>query len=744
MFTIHGSSELSILIYDGLYRDGAAQAVTFQGEHRGESGNHDGWIAPGRLRPLQREVAEGYREGSLFLQGPAGSGKTTAAVYWAKSVIDRARSSDHLLILVPQLSLAQPYADIPLRFPGIDGGRMTVLTLGGLARRMTELFWPMIAEQAGFGLPSAQPKFLTLETATYFLASTIEPFLEQGLFQEITLERNQLYRQILDNLNKAVLVGFPLDEIGPRLAESWVGPAGRASVFDDAMRCAQAFRALCLRENLLDFSLQVELFFEYILPLEEFNAYRQRLATHLLVDNVEEDTPRSHDLIALLIPEMQASMLLYDTQAGFRRFLGADPDHALRLKDSCERVIEFTTAPSTASDVRALGVMLAQEFNIDLPKVGGEPLAALQVEVHRHLADAARWVAEEIDRLISVESIPPNEIAVVAPYLSDSLRFMIGHSLEQVKIPWFAFRPSHKIRDEPSSRSILTLAAIAHPGWGIMPGTEEVARMLGICIADLDPVRADLLARILYHPSGEPSWLAPFSQLREEMQLRLTAHVGERYEVLRSWLETYSAGGILPLDHFLRRVFGEILAQPGFGFANDLTAGSVISTLVDSVHKFRLVLEGQKALAGVDPGERYLRLVEEGVVTAQDLRLQPPGLEDGVLIAPAYTFLMANRIVSYQFWLDVGSDGWGERIYQPLTHPYVLSRQWERGRQWTDQEESAIQASIAGTLALGLTRRCANRIYALWNEVNESGYEQRGPMLRALQQLLRRSQGNTL
>lgn len=44
-----------------------------------------------------------------------------------------------------------------------------------------------------------------------------------------------------------------------------------------------------------------------------------------------------------------------------------------------------------------------------------------------------------------------------------------------------------------------------------------------------------------------------------------------------------------------------------------------------------------------------------------------------VLLAPAHTFLMMNQPVDHQFWLDIGSRGGYERLYQPLTHPYVLA-----------------------------------------------------------------------
>jgi hypothetical protein len=101
---------------------------------------------------------------------------------------------------------------------------------------------------------------------------------------------------------------------------------------------------------------------------------------------------------------------------------------------------------------------------------------------------------------------------------------------------------------------------------------------------------------------------------------------------------------------------------------------------------------------------------------------------------------MANRPVDYQFWLDAGSSGWWERIAQPLTHPYVLSATWDAGRPWTDEDEVAAQRDRLYRLVLGLTRRCRKQVIIVNAEIGEQGYEQRGQLLVALQQLLRQLQ----
>ena len=111
--------------------------------------------------------------------------------------------------------------------------------------------------------------------------------------------------------------------------------------------------------------------------------------------------------------------------------------------------------------------------------------------------------------------------------------------------------------------------------------------------------------------------------------------------------------------------------------------------------------------------------------------------DEGVLLAPAHTFLMGNRPVDYQFWLNVGSSGWGRRVYQPLTQPWVLSRSWQQGRTWLDADEEAAGAEALASVALGLLRRCRKRVYLGISEFGERGHEERGPLLLALHNLYR-------
>ncbi len=691
------------------------------------------------LTAFQRQAARFGLNAKCFLCGPAGAGKTTVGVERMRFLLEQGIRADSILVFTPQRTLQEAYLTAFHAPQTAPGSEVTFATLGGLARRMIDLFWPLAAEAAGFAHPDLPPTFLTLETAQYYMAHLVRPLLDQGYFESVTIDRNRLYSQIIDNLNKAAAIGFPYTEIGARLDSAWQGDPAQRRIYADAQECANRFRAYCLQNNLLDFSLQLETFWQYLWPEVFVRQYLTATYRHLIYDNVEEDVPRAHDLMRDWLAEFDSALLIYDEGGGYRRFLGADVETGWGLRDLCDEQVTLDGSFVISEQIAALEASLCHAIapsryaSPSLPVEAGT-LTFLQSRYYPELLDA---VANEAQVLLTEGQIPPGEIVIIAPYLSDALRFSLTQRLETRGIPWRSHRPSRSLRDEPASQALLTLAALAHPAWGIHPPRFDVAYTLMQSIEGMDLVRAQLLTDIVYRQRD--FWLAPFEGIKAEVQERITYLFGSRYTALRNWLLAYRESEPLPLDHFLRKLFGEILSQPGFGFHKNFDSVRVAASLVESVMKFRQALEpslqaGQGQFQ--DLGKEYLAMLQDGVIAAQYLEGWQAEASEAVLVAPAYTFLMMNRPVTVQFWLDVGSSGWYERLSQPLTHPYVLNREWEAGRMWTDADEVQQGQETLARLVSGLLRRCRGRIYVCLSELGESGFEQRGNLLRAFQKAL--------
>ena len=312
-------------------------------------------------------------DSKIWLEGPAGSGKTTAAVQHILRLLESGVAAESILVFVPQRSLAAPYIQALRQQSRYPGGQVSVHTLGSLSLQMVELFWFLVAERAGFKHPQDLPNFLNLELVQYFMTRAVEPLINQrDYFNSVRIDRARLYSQIIDNMNKAALVGFPISEIGARLKSALRGGVEQAHIFDDAQTCALAFREYCLAHNLLDFSLYVEVFRERVVTQPQAEAFLRGRYKHVIADNVEEEPPASHRLLAALLENCRSALMLFDHDAGFRRFLGADPVNARRLRALCDVVETFDASLVMQPPMRALGASLATQLGFVSARPGSQ------------------------------------------------------------------------------------------------------------------------------------------------------------------------------------------------------------------------------------------------------------------------------------------------------------------------------------------------------------------------------------
>jgi len=689
------------------------------------------------LKPedLQSEAADFVSHPHISLTGPASSGKTSAAILRLHRILtsasDTSRSST--IVLVPQRSLAEPYQDYLRGLNLPSGGQVSIQTMSSLVRRMISLFWPIIASHQIFRHPFEQPRFLTIETAQYFMAQIVDPLVDQGHFATITLTRNRLFSQLLDNLNKSAIVGFPHTELANRLKSAWTGDQSQLAVYDDVQLAANAFRSYCLENNLLDFSLQVELFREIIWPNPTFQSFFQSQYQHLIYDNAEEDPPYVHDLVASWVDSLESSLIIVDEGAGLRSFLGADPSSAAGLANRSADQFRFDKNYVSPPAIEAIISRTQSGNSQKLPYSTISQALRTQPKQPRFFPELLYSVSQDIANLI-LNGTPADQIVVLSPFLSDPLVFELSRRLMKASIPVQTLRPSLALKSDPTIQAVLILAALAHPGWHQPPDLYQTQSALSAAIPRLDLLRAHLILE-QNGPYSPESALPAAENLAQELKDRIPVATLEQYENLRVWLSSVDQSE--PLDYFISRLFSEVLTQPGYGFAGSQEAGEHTARLIQSYQKFNLPLAGNPNGDASFLGGEYYRSLSQGLLSALYLPEEELSGETGVLIAPVMTFLMQNRAVEHQFWLNLGSKGWYERLEQPLTHPYVLNRQWQPGQKWTSDDEIALGRLNLERTILCLLHRCSGEVHLCTSEYGEAGIEEKGLLLTWAQNLFR-------
>ncbi len=668
--------------------------------------------------------------GSMLLKGPVGSGKSEYLLKRAVHLIETGVSPSSIWILCPSREVVLRYRDQPVFRESKAHSRIT--TFYGIALDAVNTFWPAIFESKGFANKGRPPRFLTYETAQYVLLRFVRPHYDRGDFRGLVLRPQQIASQLLDNMNKAAINRYPLDQALERLTLAWNGEAERLDLYRLASGIVNQYREYLLERNLLDISLTLDCFGTDILGEEEFIDRYTSKCQHLLVDNFEESVPLSTDFVQQTIGTSFSSRVVFDTNAGYRRFMGIDQLGAISVAEGLDKTIELDVPEPQEWQTVTFGKQLSASLGFGEAIIDREASTAVKGFVfERYRTEMIASVVAKISDLLK-QGIRPDEIALVAPYVDGVLEFNLARRLDDAEVPFSIIRRYEKLKNDLFVRASLSIAQLVNPSWQVVLDFYSLREALGVFIPGIDTVRAELLARIAL--DSKSKILNSIDEFTAAQIDRIGSANVEAYENLREWIDEVKSRNLDSLEEFMRTLFGDQLNR----HPERERMGNKIRTVIDSARKFSDVAAYME-IDKKELGKAYIEMIYEGVVASPnpeiDRNIQSANL---LLFAPVYSFLLTDKVVKYQFWLDVGSMGWWEPIHQSLTNSHVLSRAWKVGEKWTDDKDIENRNNTLHRLITGLCRRCSDGIYlcASQEDSSESGDNR---LMQLLQENLKES-----
>jgi hypothetical protein len=680
------------------------------------------------IRQTAEQTAAIQAGQSSFLLGPAGTGKSTALRYRLLNLLESGEPAYTHLVLIAEPEHEPSFLET-IHESGLGPyAELQITTYNNLARQMTTIFWPLVARAAGFTKPFQPPTFLTYDLAQLLMWRIVTPMLADGAFSDLRLRPQQIISQVLDTLNRAALNGLSLEEAIQRQMSTWSGERDHLIHLKDAAEAARQFRKSCLENNLLDLSLVVQVFDTQLVKHPEFRRYFSERFRHLLVDNVEEQTPAGQNFVESLMDTTQTTAIVYDAGGGYKRFLAADPLGANRFRELCQQEISFEKSFTTSPPLIRLSNLVENYLAGTKKPAGDAEQAILEIVTGRYRREIITGLMPPLLRLMA-EGVEASEISIIAPYLDGALRYSLAKEMKRVGIPYFLLRRRSSPRDEPQIRAWLTWLMIGHPNWEIQPSSYDVAEAFSLSIAGLDPVRAEIITQELYAP--ESNTLFPVNQLAEKTVERVGRDWIELIEELRRWLLD-NGQDRFPIDVFLYRLFNSLLAQPRFQPQPDLASAAVCDWLVRTANRLRQASDPMGLHTTRDIGQTFIDGIYQGLVTANPPEIGEPPDPEGVMISTIYGYLLAGRPVRVQVWLDTAATGWWDIPRQPLSNAFVLAQSWPEDKPWTMAEDHAIRDELLNRIIRGLAHRCTDGVILANSDLDRRGVRQDGRLWRAL------------
>jgi len=577
---------------------------------------------------------------------------------------------------------------------------------------------------------------LSYDLAQMLMWEVITPMLDEGHFADLRLRPQQIVSQLLDNLNRSALNGLTIEQAIERQIETWAGEPEHVRHLYDARKAAVSFRQICYENNLIDLSLAVDVFQRHISGSVSFARYFSERFRHLLVDNVEEQTAVGQQFVLGLMDRTVSTTVVYDDGGGYKRFLAADPTLAEQFKAKCERTISlerrFLEEQGMSHVARHVSqYLLGGEATADLAEVDSTLLGTVYGRYRREMLVK---LGERLRELVEEEGVAPSDIAIIVPYLDGALRYKLTQSLQQAGLTYQLSRRRASPREEPRVRSWLVWLALAFPSWGFYPSIYDMAEALTLTIHGLDPARAMLLARSLYDV-GVPQ-LRHTEELSEEQKARIGVETVEKGETLREWLQQNGLArenGSLSLDFFIHTLFTELLSQRRFSPEPDVQAAAVCDWLIRLATRLRQAAGAMRLNSEDDIGRVFIEAINNGLVTANPPDLGDPPDPKGVYIGTIYSFLLSEKSVPVQVWLETAATGWWDIPRQPLSNAFVLASGWDSAQRWTLEDDARVRNEMLSRVVQGLCARCQRGILLATSELDRRGVRQDGPLWRALQ-----------
>lgn len=668
-------------------------------------------------------------ERSSFLLGPAGTGKSTALQHRLLQLLADGEPAYTILVIVAEPEHRHQFLDTLHDSGQGPYADLKISSFSDLTKEMVSLFWPLVARPAGFQHPYQPPTFLSYDLAQLLMWRIITPMLSQGAFADLRLRPQQIVSQLLDTLNRAALNSLSLEQAARRQISTWAGEPDQLRHLNDSAKAAHAFRRICLENSLLDLSLMVETFDTQLVQHPEFSRYFSERFRHLIVDNVEEQTPAGQNFIHSLIPAVQSCAIAFDAGGGYKRFLAADPLGASSFRSLCHTVIEFDHRFLAPPEMTQLANMVENFLSATKKSTVGAEHGILDIVDGRYRREMIQKLVRTLRNLIAEQGIPPGEVAIITPYLDGVLRYSLTQSLKDAGIPYRLLRRRTSPREEPLVRTWLTWLALAHPDWDTHPTPYDIAEALTLSIAGLDPARAQLLTDHLYQPQGPV--LLSVDHLPEQVAGRVDQEITALVEELRVWLSAHENSHTL--DGFLLALFTQLLSDRRFQPEPDLAGAAVCDWLAQSALRLRQAAPAMGLGTPAEIGRTFIEGINQGLVTANPPDLGDPPDPEGLLISTVYGYLLAGHPVQVQVWLDTASIGWWDIPNQPLSNTFVLAQSRDEERIWTMEEDFAIRNQLLSRIIRGLTNRCATGVVLASSALDRRGQRQDGVLWRALQ-----------
>ena len=691
---------------------------------------------------------------SLWLTGTSRTGKTSRLVAefsnWVRSQLVKSRKSPQNLAAAVLVFAAnnQNRRELSDRLVAAVDGTYPVVckTPVGFFTDEVMLFFPLILQQ--LKLKAQFPLRLRPETEQELATNLWRNSSDWSTLCEFDNEY-RLVRQTLDLMQLAGASGVPTEDIAPILQDGLagleIGDKNRTYLWQRMGELLLLWQKWCLERGFLSYGLIYELYWRYLLPNRKYQQHLIGRYQTIFADDVDDYPAIARDLFEVILDKGTFAVFTYNPDGKIRLGLNADPDYLAGLSDRCQQQKFVPTERSLATEFAETAIELVAEtaYTIEAP----DSIQSIQT-ISR--AELLRQTAEIIIDAVDNRGIEPSEIAIIAPGLDEIARYSLIQILSAKNIAVTPLNEQRPIISSPLVRSLLTLLGLVYADLGRLVDRDAIAEMLVVfsqkargnkLVAEIDPVRAGLIADYCYHVDPENPYLSSVEAFPRWDRLGHQATTA--YQTIVDWIETNKAKqrqqSFFTPTILLSEAIAYFLIEKINPSSDKL---AILRELMETAQHFwevdRRIRQNEPSFQTQSATvAQFILLLRRGTITAnpRPIRQFTPQA-NAVTLATVFQYRSLRTSHKWQFWLDASSPLWSQGGAATLFAAPLFLKHWN-GKTWMPEAEYEMDVRRLQRILRDTMARAKQKIFLCHSDLGVNGTEQTGalsPLVHATKQ----------
>ena len=592
--------------------------------------------------------------------------------------------SSNILFLVPNAITKLSYLrEIKLPF----SEQLKITTYSHFIQSEVIKYWPIIAENCQeIKKEKISPSFISQSLSEYIIKSYIKKIREEeNYFQDIVATDRSICRNILDNLSKACFNNLDIKTIGEKIYDSKKNrnDLNRYS-YTQMQEVIDYYLELMLNNGIIDNSIAVYLYNNYLLNNEDYKRRLKREYNYLIVDSLENASVSESNLIIELLENAKESYIFYDKSKDYSSFKNVDITYV-------EESIIKKFFPEEINNLN--------EINL---KTLYEEKKKIELNENSHLYDEMiESVGDEILQLIK-EGKNLSDMVIISPINNSILDYKISNKLKQNNLQVKNTKIDNKIIDHPYANALVVATCIFLELQHLIK-EEEYINFIEI-LFEVNKIRAIKIFNTR-HENEDYKNLVQFIKNKEKEELRISEFL---------------------LQFYIEKILNLKDGKKNVEFCKDIIKQSDI---------FSEILEDLN-MNKKEKNEIFIKCLKENINEYyMSADIEDMKNSNKIIITTPYTYINANINRKIQIWLDVGSNVWNMKIEKDISNPLVLRKSFKEKEIYSDEMEDKNKKYYLYNLIYNLLHD-SEEIYAFKSEYSVNGFMQESMLYGLLLKLL--------